>query len=78
MSSNMYVLERLDLSQGKAYLKRVIGHSMQFTRNLNEAALFCKDAAMKMAIASCDGRGKRLWPSPCKWQVRFIVNGDDV
>ena len=75
MNGYMYVLERLDSQNGKAYLKSVIGHSMQFTRNLNEAALFCKDAAMQIAIAACDGgRGKWLWPSPCKWQVRFVVN----
>ena len=40
MSGEMYVLERLDSKMGKAYLKCVIGHSMQFTRNMNEAALF--------------------------------------
>lgn len=79
MNGNMYVLERLDSTTGKAYLKCVIGHSMQFTRNPNEAALFCEDAAMQMAMAACEGvRGRWLWPSPCQWQVRFVVNGEDV
>lgn len=78
MNGNMYVLERLDSPMGKAYLKCVIGHSMQFTRNPNEAALFCEDAAMQMAMAACGGgRGRWLWPSPCQWQVRFVVNGED-
>lgn len=76
---NMYVLERLDSPMGKAYLKCIIGHSMQFTRNANEAALFCEDAAMQMAMAACGGgRGRWLWPSPCQWQVRFVVNGEEV
>lgn len=79
MNSNMYVLERLDLAQGKAYLKCIIGHAMQFTENPAEAALFCEDAAMQMAMAACGGgRGRWLWPSPCQWQVRFVVNGEDV
>ena len=75
----MYVLERLDLAQGKAYLKCIIGHAMQFTRNPNEAAPFGEDAAMQMAMAACEGgRGRWLWPSPCQWQVRFVVNGEDA
>ena len=76
MNGEMYVLERLDSKMGKAYLKCVIGHSMQFTRNMNEAALFCEEAAMLMAKAACGGgRGQLLWPSRCKWQVRFVVKG---
>ena len=79
MSRNMYVLECLDSPMGKSYLKYIIGHSMQFTRNPDEAALFCEDAAMRMAMAACEGRrGRWLWPSPCQWQVRFVVNGEDA
>ena len=79
MKSNMYVLERLDLEHGKAYLKCVIGNSMQFTKNPNEAALFCEDAAMQMAMVACSGgSGRWLWPSPCQCQMRFVVNGEDV
>ena len=62
MNGNMYVIERLDSRIGNEYLKCVIGHSMQFTRNLNDAALFCEDAAMQMVMAAC------------KFQVRFVVN----
>ena len=79
MNSNMYVLERLDFAQGKAYLKCIINGIMQFTMNPDEAALFCEDAAMQMAMAAGGGGKCRwLWPSPCQWQVRFVVNGEDV
>lgn len=79
MSSNMYVLERLDLAQGKAYLKCIVNGIMQFTTIPDEAALFCEGAAMQMAMAACEGgRGRWLWPSPCQWQMRFVVNGEEV
>lgn len=78
MNSNMYVLERLDLAQGKAYLKCIINGIMQFTRNPDEAAMFCEDAAMQMAMAACEnGKGRWLWASPCQWHVRLVVNGED-
>lgn len=77
--NNMYVLERLDSPMGKSYLKCIIGHSMQFTRKPDEAALFCEDAAMRMAMAACSGgQGRWLWPSQCQLQVRFVVNGRDA
>lgn len=78
MNSSMYVLEGLDLAQGNSYLKCIINGIMRFTRDPNEAALFCEDAAMQMAMAACNGGSRRLWPSPCQWQVRFVVNGEEV
>lgn len=64
---NMYVLERLDLAQGKAYLKCIVNGIMQFTENRDEAALFCEDAAMRMVMAACSGgEGRWLWLSPCQ------------
>ena len=79
MNSNMYVLERLDLAHGKSYLTGVIGNTMLFTKNPNEAALFCEDAAMQMAMVACSGgSGRWLWQYPCQCQVRFVMNGEDV
>lgn len=78
MNGNMYVLERLDLAHCKAYLKCVVNGIMQFTENPDEAALFCEDAAMQMAMAACSCGERWLWPSPCQWQVRFVVNGRDA
>lgn len=78
MNNSMYVLELLDSEMGKAYLKCIINGVMQFTRNPDEAAMFCEDAAMQMAMAACEnGKGRRIWPSPCQWQVRFVVNSEN-
>ena len=73
-----YVLERVDAPGKRLFLKMFIGSSMQFTANAGEAALFCEEAAMTMAMNAVDRGGQWLWPTPARHEVRFVLNGEEV
>lgn len=78
MSGDYFVLERTDIPQKRAFLKMYIGGNMQFTENVEEAAMFCEDAAMMMVMNAANNGTWWLWPTPVRREVRFVLNGKEV